>query len=151
MLLNEIQAFFGSLCFFALTFFKSNLITFCFSLSLTWRHTNYETIKFLRLCLQNSNRNEKVNKYVKHLKQPLRCFLQSRFYDTLTLKQMLQNYQWTSWFFREELVLTSNFTIAELFLRKFSNICVSNILREVNNITTQVRQTKMWNKNDKCK
>ena len=35
MLLNEIQACFLSLCFFALTFFKSNSITFRFSLSLT--------------------------------------------------------------------------------------------------------------------
>ena len=59
MLLNEIQAFFVSLCFFALTFFKSNSITFRFSLSLTWRLTNYQTIKFLRLYLQNSKRNKK--------------------------------------------------------------------------------------------
>ena len=34
-LLNEIQAFFVSLCFFALMFFKSNSTTFRFSLSLT--------------------------------------------------------------------------------------------------------------------
>ena len=28
---------------------------------------------------------------MKHRKQPLRGFLQNRFYDTLTLKKMLQN------------------------------------------------------------
>ena len=41
MLWNEIQAFFVSVCFFVLMFFKSNSVTFCFSLSLTWCHTNY--------------------------------------------------------------------------------------------------------------
>ena len=35
MLLNEMQAFFVSLWFFAVTFFKSNSITFRFSLSLS--------------------------------------------------------------------------------------------------------------------
>ena len=35
MLLNEIQAFFVSLCFFAQTFLKSNWIIFRFTLSLT--------------------------------------------------------------------------------------------------------------------
>ena len=61
MLLNEIQAFFVSLCFFALMFFKSNSTTFRFSLSLTWRHTHYQTIKFLRLYLQNSKRKKQIN------------------------------------------------------------------------------------------
>ena len=41
---------------------------------------------------------------MKHLKQPLRGFLQNRFHDTLTLKLMLQKYLCTNWFFREELV-----------------------------------------------
>ena len=44
MLLNVIQAFLVSLCFFELTFLKSNSIKFRFSLTL--RHTNYQTIKF---------------------------------------------------------------------------------------------------------
>ena len=43
-------------------------------------------------------------KYMKHQKQPRRGFLQNRFYDTLTLKEMLQKYLWTSWYFREKLV-----------------------------------------------
>ena len=59
MLLNEIQAFFISLRFLALIFSKSNWITFRFSLSLTSYHTNYQTIKFPRLNLQNSKRSEK--------------------------------------------------------------------------------------------
>ena len=72
--------------FFRTNVFQVKLDNISFLFKFNRRHTNYETIKFLRLCLQNSNRNEKVNTYVKHLKQPHRGFLQSRFYDTLTLK-----------------------------------------------------------------
>ena len=54
MLLKEMQAFFVSLCFFAVTFFKSDSIAF--------------------------------RKHMKHRTQPLKGFLQNRFYDTLTLK-----------------------------------------------------------------
>ena len=43
--------------FFVRTFLKSNSITFCFSV--TWRHTNYQTIKFFPHSLQNSKRNKK--------------------------------------------------------------------------------------------
>ena len=81
MLLNEIQAFFISSCFFELTFLKSNSITFRFSL--TERHTTYQTVEFFWLYLQNSKRNE--SKYMKYRKQPLRGFLQNRFYDTFNL------------------------------------------------------------------
>ena len=59
MLLNEIQAFFVSLCFFRANVFQTKLDNISFSLSLTWRRTNYQTIKFLRLYLQNSKRNQK--------------------------------------------------------------------------------------------
>ena len=44
--------------FFALTFLKSNSITFCFTL--TWRHTNYDTIKFF-LLIQKIIKEKKVN------------------------------------------------------------------------------------------
>ena len=83
MLLNEIQAFFVSVCFFVLMLFRSNSVTFRFSLSSTWPHTNYQTMKFLPLYLQNSKRNEKQ---IQHWRQPLRGFQQNRFYDTLTIK-----------------------------------------------------------------
>ena len=63
--------FFVSLCFFALTFLKPNSITFRFSL--TWRHTNYRTIKFFPLYLQNPKNKRKV--YMKHWKQAVRRFL----------------------------------------------------------------------------
>ena len=49
MLLNEKQTFFVCLCFFGLTFLKSNSLTFRFSL--TWRDTKYQTIKFFSLYL----------------------------------------------------------------------------------------------------
>ena len=63
---------------------------------------------------------------------------------------------WTSWFLGKNWS-TCNFTIAELFSRKLSNIYVSNILRHVNNTnntyinntrnsTAELRQTKMWKK-----
>ena len=45
--------------FFRSNIFQVNSITFRFSFSLTLRHTNYQTIKFLRLYLQDSRRNEK--------------------------------------------------------------------------------------------
>ena len=104
MLLNEMQAFFVSKCFFAM-FFKSNLITFCFSLSLTWHHTNYQMIKFS--WLYYNVQKETKSKCIKHRQQPLTGFPQNRFYDTLTLKEKLQKYRknlWTSWFFKEKLV-----------------------------------------------
>ena len=50
------QAFFCFFMFF-FVFLKSNSITFRFSL--TWRHTNYRTIKSFPLYLQKSKRNEK--------------------------------------------------------------------------------------------
>ena len=49
-------------------------------------NTNYQTIKFLRLYLQNSKWNEKYI-YMKHRKQPLKGFLQK----SLTWRQT--NYQ----------------------------------------------------------
>ena len=50
------------LCFFM--FFRTNdfhvkLDNISFLWTLTWRHTNYQTIKFRRLYLQYSKRNEK--------------------------------------------------------------------------------------------
>ena len=63
---------------------------------------------------------------------------------------MLQKYRKHLWIFREELV-DLIFTIAKLFHRKISNICVSNILRNVNTTTAELQQTKMWNKNGRFK
>ena len=57
MLLNEIQAFFASLCFFPANVFQVKLDNISFPF--TWRRTNYQKIKFLQLYLQNSKRNEK--------------------------------------------------------------------------------------------
>ena len=33
----------------------------------------------------------------------------------------------------------------------FKHMCIKNILRNVNTITAELRQTKMWNKNGRCK
>ena len=57
MLLNEIQAFLASLCFFRANVFQVKLDNISFPF--TWRRTNYQKIKFLQLYLQNSKRNEK--------------------------------------------------------------------------------------------
>ena len=59
MLLNEIQTCFGSLCFFRADVFQVKLDNISFLFKFKWRHTNYQTIKFLRLCSQDSKRNEK--------------------------------------------------------------------------------------------
>ena len=56
MKINEIQAFFISLCFFSLTVLKSNSITFRFSL--TRHHTNYQTIKFSALFTKLKKKRE---------------------------------------------------------------------------------------------
>ena len=45
--------------FFHANVFQVWLDSISFFLRLTWRHTNNETIKFLRLYLQISKRNEK--------------------------------------------------------------------------------------------
>ena len=52
-------ASFASLCFFRANVSKVKLDNISFSLSLTWRHTNHQTIKFLPLYLQNLKINEK--------------------------------------------------------------------------------------------
>ena len=55
MLLNEVRLFFVTLFFYTNAFqAKLNNMT-------SWRHTNYQTIKFLWLYLQNSKIKEKKN------------------------------------------------------------------------------------------
>ena len=51
---------------------------------------------------------------------------------------MFQKYLCTSWFFIEELVQACNFTKPELFHRKFSNIRVSNTLRNLNTVSAEL-------------
>ena len=83
MLLNEIQACFVSL-FFRANVFQVKLDNISFLFKFNRRHTNYQTIKFLRPVY--NIQKETKSKYTKHRKQPLRGFLRNRFYDTLTLK-----------------------------------------------------------------
>ena len=60
MLLNEIEACFVSL-FFRANVFQVKLDNISFLFKFNRRHTNYQTIKFLRLCLQYSKNKRKVN------------------------------------------------------------------------------------------
>ena len=82
---------------------------------------------------------------MKHRLQPLLGVLQNRFYDTLTLNKFFKNIENTCEpaVFSGKNWQTCNFTIAEVFHKKTSNICDSNILRNVNTITAEFRQTKM--------
>ena len=58
MLLNKKQAFFYFFMFFRADVFQVKLDKIS-SLFKTWRHTNYQTIKFLWLYLKYLKRNEK--------------------------------------------------------------------------------------------
>ena len=61
---------------------------------------------------------------MKYREQPLRGFLQNRFYDTLTLKKCFKiPYLWTSWFFREELVDLQLYYSRTLSQEVFKHMC----------------------------
>ena len=127
MLLNEIQASFVSLCFFALRFFISNSITFRFSLSLTdvtpiIRRSNFFGSIYN---IQKETKCKTWNIASSHSE----VFCKIGFITLLPQNKCFENIENTcepadflgkNW-------KTCNFTIAELFHRKISNICVSNI------------------------
>ena len=81
MFLNEIQAIFVFFMFFRANVSQVKLDNISFLFKFNRRHTNYQTIKFLQLYLQKT-----FTKNMKQWRQPLKGFLQNRFYDTLTFK-----------------------------------------------------------------
>ena len=97
MHLKEIKAFFCFFMFFTLTILKSNSIKFRFSL--TWRHTNYQTIKFSPSIYKIQK--ETKSKYMNYRKQPPKRFFTRFVLWQFNPKINTSIYLRTNWFFRE--------------------------------------------------
>ena len=125
--------------FFALTFLKSNSITFCFYLSLTSGYTNYQKIKFFQLYLKFKKKSE----FMKHQKQPLSGFLQNRFYDNFKPKINTSKIPVNHLIFQgrigKDLQLYYNQTIPQQVFKHVS----SKHFKIINTIIAETQQTKM--------